>query len=247
MNQAPDALEHQISVETQGLDLVQESQQAHMALEKLLSTLAGAPRPTVGDTSSARLIWEQQILNRLSRIFRVDEDVLRTRLRELRHQKRPVAARSPDEPLSETPADVALESIERDLFELILQLPEAVPRVLEEIEEQQLPSPTGRILYRALRQCVDADVRPDFHQLMCCFEEPALRHLLVDLDTAAQDKSGSDAELALQDLLRAYTAQRIHVELQRCLSKLEQGDLEEAEQVALVQKTIDLRRQQEHE
>lgn len=145
--QAPDALEHKICVETQDLDLVRDTHQTHRALEHLLATLATSPAASFG-TSSERVIWEQQVLNRLSRLFRVSEEQLRTRLRELRHHKRP-ASRPPDPQPSDTATEVRLEAIEYELFELVLQLPEAVPRVLEAISEEQLRSSAGLCCSRA--------------------------------------------------------------------------------------------------
>ena len=131
--QAPDAWEYKIRAETAGIDPVRDTHQANQALENLMATLAKAP--SVDKTgSSAQRLREQQILNRLARQFMIDESQLRTRLAEYRQQ--PVfERRSPEPAASESPA---LHPFERDLFELLLQAPEAVARVLEAIQEDQL-------------------------------------------------------------------------------------------------------------
>lgn len=243
VEQAPDALEHKIAVETQDLDLIRDTHQTHRALENLLATLARAPAARFG-TSSERVIWEQQVLNRLSRLFRVSEEQLRTRLRELRQQTRP-AARSPDKLAAETPTEVRLEAIEYELFELVLQLPEAVPRVLEAIREDQLRSPAGRALLQGLARLAAAGRNPDFHELMREFDDPGMQNLLLELDTAGASKSGSDSELALQDLLRTFSRQHIDARLQECLAALDAGNLNDLEQLVLLQQIMDLRRQLE--
>jgi DNA primase len=240
---APDALEHKIRFETQGLDVVQDTQQAHQALERLLSTLATAPGPKVG-ISSERLIWEQQILNRLSRRFQLDEEQLRTRLRELRNEKRVPTRPRTERPVTE-PTRPQLDGAERELFELILQLPEAVPRMLEAISQQQLTSPASRTLYRALSDLVAAGRRPGLHELMHVSEDPEMNNLLVDLDTAGREKSCSEPELALQDLLHTFARHKIEAEMQRYRAALDVGDQDEQRQLELVRKIVELRQQLE--
>ena len=240
---APDALQHRIQIETQGLDFVKDTHQTHRALEKLLSTLATCPAPSV-ESSSERLIWEQQILNRLSRQFQLNEEQLRRRLRELRHQKR---ASAPPTAQQHKPdrAGLQLDATERELFELILQVPEAVPRMLEAISQQQLTSPAGRALYQGLSELVAAGRRPELHELMHVLDNPEMNNLLVDLDLAGQAKSGSDADLALQDLLRTFARHEIEAEVQRCRRALDAGDQDEQQQLELVQKIVKLRQQLE--
>jgi DNA primase len=244
ITQAPDALDHKISVQTEGLDLIDDTQQAHKALESLLSTMASAPAPRMGVTSSERLIWEQQILNRLSRMFHVPEETIRTRLRDLRHAKRTVdGARG--EPQASRPESATLQPFERELFELLLQVPDAAPQVLEEIAESQLGSPSACVLYRAFRHLVQLGVQPGFHELMQVCDDPAIRHLLVDLDMAGREKPCLDSELVLKDLLRFWAKQRIDAELHRCLMELNAGVADQQRQMELLQRTVDLRRQRE--
>ncbi len=242
--EAPDALEHKISVETDGLDLVNDTQRANAALQRLLSMLASAPEPRLGITSSERLIWEEQILNRLSRLFRVTEETLRTRLSELRRAKR-----RGDRPQvgaeNHTPALPQLERFEQELFELLLQVPDAALQALERIPESELPSSTGRTLHRVMYELAKSGEQPNFHDLMRVCEDPAIRHLLVDLDMSGREKSCSEPDLALKDLLRTWDHQQIDAELRRCLLELSAGVPDPQREQELLRQTFDLRRRRE--
>ncbi|HND51537.1 MAG TPA: DNA primase [Pirellulaceae bacterium] len=84
---AVDALEHKLRVATQGIDLTRDTHLANRALEDILATLAGAPKPTILDGSVG--LRQQQVVARLARQFHLDEVDLRARLNELRkaHEK----------------------------------------------------------------------------------------------------------------------------------------------------------------
>ena len=83
LDEAPDVLEHKIQVSTRGIDPLRDTHRANLALQDLLSTIAKAPSLQNGGSVQNRL-REQQVLNRLSREFRIDEGHLRGQLSELR-------------------------------------------------------------------------------------------------------------------------------------------------------------------
>jgi hypothetical protein len=190
------------------------------------------------------MIWEEQILNRLSRLFRVTEETLRTRLSELRQAKRRVD-RPHAEAANTKPEPASLERFEQELFELLLQVPDAILQALERIPESELPSPTGRTLHRVMHGLAKSGVQPNFHELMQVCEDPAIRHLLVDLDMAGREKSCSDPDLALKDLLRTWDHQQIDAQLRRCLLELSAGVPDPQRERELLQQTVDLRRRRE--
>lgn len=72
-----------------------------------------------------------------------------------------------------------------------------------------------------------------------------MQNLLLELDTAGGQKAGSDCEFALQDLLRTFSHQGIEARLQRHLAALDAGNLDELQQLELLQRIMELRRQLE--
>src|SRR5690606_22244771 len=87
MLNAMDAFSYKLRVVINGLDIADEPHLAHDALDDILGTLARAPRLSVGVSSDVRL-REHQVLARLGRQFRVDEDSLRKRIGDLRSNAR---------------------------------------------------------------------------------------------------------------------------------------------------------------
>ena len=83
---APDALDHKLRTEFAGFDPLKDTHRAFQAAERVLNTLAHAPRHSLTD-SSARL-REQQILTRLARSLAVPDEELRRRLEVIRKTRR---------------------------------------------------------------------------------------------------------------------------------------------------------------
>ena len=71
VDQANDAIAHKISIETRGVDLVNDTHAANQALESILKTLAQIP---VGQfaTSAAKSVRLDQLVTRMARQFQLD-------------------------------------------------------------------------------------------------------------------------------------------------------------------------------
>ncbi len=150
--QAVDALEHKARTVTEGLNVLQDVDQAHRALDDILRTMANAPR-LAGVTNESLRLREQQMLVRLARQFHVEEISLRARLLELRTPTlRPGA-----KPAAVAPP-AGLTPPEQELLEILLSHPELVEQALETVEVEQLTSPQARevwelYLYARARAC----------------------------------------------------------------------------------------------
>jgi DNA primase len=237
VTQAPDAWEYKIRLETANLDPVRDTHRAHMALENLLGTLARMPRAGEGNASATRLL-EQQLLNRLARDFRLDETDLRRRLSERRRQMmaKPAFARqdSADKPAQQPTAKPSLEPIERDLFELMLQQPESVQAVLEEINVTQLKSATARQLYQIAAELVEREIEPTVSALLLAIDDPAMKNLIVAIDESATRKAVQDRELALRELLHTFARRTAEEQLSRQQAALESDDLDEQQKLDML-------------
>ena len=239
--QAPDALEHKIRVQTQGLDPLHDTHRSNVVLQEMLSTIARAPRVHEGGSTESRL-REQQVLNRLAREFRIDESQLRSQVLEIRGKQRtnPILDSS-NEPTPQVKPH--LTRMERDLFELLIRNPEAISRVLETVCVSQLETATARQLYDCYAELEAQGLTPDYQRVILEFDEPEMKNLLVELDEDCQKKFSAESEAVLSDLLLVFERRYAEAELRDNLATLESGKIDEEKQLHLLQDLI--RRRQE--
>jgi DNA primase len=217
LDEAVDALEHAFATATRGLDVRRDPHEANRALEKLLQTIAKAPRLSAA-TSSDHILREATMLGRLARMFELQEELLRRRLADLR---RGSAARHVGESLrnsdraSERRADMRLRGDnfveieplelsgwERELLELVLLNPESMTAMTETIRADSLAAAHLRLIYARCCELSAAGVRPDFERLMLEFDDERIKCLLVDVEEQARLKSAGDTAARLRDLLK---------------------------------------------
>ncbi len=160
--------------------------QIHQALEEILATLAGAPRLQSGTTAQARL-REHQVLARLSRQYGVVEEELRMRLRDLR--RRAKLGYTEGESGADKAAVESLASWERELLEIVLLEPEAVPAAAEVAPPDEMESPIASRIFTRCCELSRDGITPDFDRLLLEFDEPAIKNLLVDLDEHGRAKT----------------------------------------------------------
>jgi DNA primase len=203
---AVDALEHAFSCATRGLDVRRDPHEANRALEKLLQTIAKAPRLST-TTSSDHLLREATMLGRLARMFELQEELLRRRLADLRRGQARPKLRGDNfveiEPLE-------LSGWERELLELVLLNPESMPAMAETIRADSLAAAHLRLIYARCCELAAAGIRPDFERLMLEFDDERIKCLLVDVEEQARLKSAGDTAARLRDLLKWH--QRKHEE-----------------------------------
>ncbi|MCA9166893.1 MAG: DNA primase [Planctomycetales bacterium] len=239
---APDVWEYKIRLETQGVDLVEDTHQANRALENLLTTIAKAPRPDAADLSSLEL-REQQILNRLALDFQLNEKQLRARIADLRRKPQPAVAAPPPPPAPIKSTKPHLESIERDLFELLLQHPTGIGMALEEIHVTQLKTPTARQLFQTLEELLERHASPDFNIILTTIEDIGLKSLLVELDETGQKKQDTDRELALRELLQTFQRRWTEEQLSRDQAALEASQLDEQQEMDVLMRIFRTRQE----
>ena len=239
--EAPDAWEHRIQSETADIDPLRDTHLANRALENLLGTLAKAP--SVDKTgSSAQRLREQQILNRLARQFLLDEQQLRQRLSDRRSQDS--LQRIPSSPITEsTTRPTPLPSIERDLLELLLQAPEVVPSVLEEVRELQLDTSLTKQLFQLFRDLVAAGREPSYENLMLLVDDPTLKNQIVSLDESAREKNPVDIELTLRELLHGFTRRIAEQQIKTQHATLQGDQLDDQQQLDALMKILEQKKQ----
>jgi hypothetical protein len=194
----------------------------------------------MGVDSSAFVLREQQVLSRLSREFRLPEEQLRARLRDLRRVSQRSDARSAaaiaGDTASEETATKKVSAFERELLELALTDAAHARKLGANILADELSSPLARGLYKLMLEALKRGDWVDFQRLMLAVEDAATKSLLVELDEACQAKAGSDASQRLQDLLSRRERGREDAERQEELAALRDKRFDpQQEEVALEQ------------
>lgn len=196
---AVDALEHKLRLATQGVS-ASDTHRVTVAVEKVLATLASVRRGMNVDRS-AQMIREQQVISRLAREFRLPEEQLRTRLKDLRRSNERREKLSSSAITEEIKPSEKISAFEQELLELALTDEGLARKLGANVRADELKSPLARGLYGTIVEALKRGERVDFQSLMLAIEDAPTKNLLVQIDEACQAKSGSDGNQRLQDLL----------------------------------------------
>lgn len=230
--QAPDALEHKLQSVTNGMVLsADNTHAASRAVEQMLATLSRT-RPLLGEAPSAFFLREQSIVGRLSRHFRLPEDGIRSRLRELRQSadsKTLVAARteSVEDALPRRVRATELPSWEREAIELMLLGDDFAQRLTQDLDEIDFHD-APRELFVAFRDAALAG-EATYDRLMASIEDEQLRMLLIEIDELAAGRTSSDPLKRLNDLLQSRARRHEGAARGEQISALRSGELCESD------------------
>ena len=240
---AVDALDHAYEVITRGIDMERDIQGAALAIEKLLSILARAPRLNEGTLGTAR-IREQKIVQRLAAKSRVDEQELRRQLTALRRRSatRPIAVRPADAPADDAAAKPPelIDPWEHAVLELALAHPESLPAMRSRIGLDSLASESCRRIYETRCRLADASIPPTFDRLMLEFDEPTIQSLLVGIDERAQatGQPSADPESLLNGLVMTMNREEAEKQRPAQIVTLREGGLDVQQQAAMLEDII---------
>jgi DNA primase len=238
-HRAIDALEHAFLVATRDVDVDRDVHGASQAMEKLLSTIAKAPRHR-DDTTREDRLREEKILQRLAARFRIDEQEVRGRLTELRRRGH---AAAPVRVADATPAAATPERIdpwERELLEMLVQHPECVAPAGEAIRPEELASRACRRIFETCCRLNAAGDPPTFDRLILEFDEPVLKGLLVEFDEQAAAKGShvGGPLVLLEELIRGFERRRMEKRRPAQVVALREGNLDADQQVELLDRII---------
>ena len=230
---APDALDHKLATLIDGIDLGHDTHLATAALEKMLAVLARG-----GDANELRT---SQMLVRLARTFTVPTDSLRKQLemRIRQSARKPAPARIQSQPEVVAKPAAPLEpitGIDRELFEIMIEYPNAAAQAIEAIDPEWLFSSTSRMLMRAYSDLELQGHELDLQSLLLVIEDERLKGLLVGLDESIQQREGfatQPFDLRFGGLLERYRRLQSTVHSQRQLSQMEAdvADIDSATQL----------------
>jgi len=247
------ALDHAFAAATRDLDIDRDLSGADRALEQLLSILARAPRLSSA-TDAQYQAREWRLLGTLALKFRMPEETIRARLREIRRRQ---AQRSTTAPAGRgaggadsgrpggpgtAGARVPLDAAARECLEILVYRPECIAIVRERLGPEAIGSAAGRAVYETMCRLSDAGKSPTFERLLLDLDDPGLKSLLVELDEQGQAKRFDDPEDRLQKLievLQKREAEKLH---RARTSALREGTLPEEEAAQVVSQIVQQRR-----
>lgn len=238
VEQSPDALDFCVARETRDIDLANDTQRATQSLQRILSTMAAAPR-LQDDTATAFRLREQQTLSRLSRMFHVDEALLRQQLADSRRDV--PAARSAirvDEPEGKP----RLHSWERELFVLLIQNPDAITVVIERISIDDMRTATGKSFLVTYQELESQGSISDYQHMMDAVEDVRLKNILVELADDADRTHTEDFDLQLSEILAAFTKRREDMARRKQVADIQSGKLKDQEELDLLNKLFESKR-----
>jgi DNA primase len=227
---AVDALEHAFRSATAGIDLQADVHAASAALERLVATIAKAPRLRA-DTQVEDRLREEKFLQHLAADFRVSEEQVRSLMTKLRRKQ---AARPAAQAAGAASVREKIDPLERELLELVLQVPQTIGQLAGAIQVAQI---VGEGCRRVFSQCAEswsAGILPDFERLLLEIDDPAIKNLLVELDESGRGKNRAEAEARLRDVLAGFEHRQREHSLRGRTDALKQRQLPEEDELALL-------------
>ena len=240
--QSPDALDFCVENETRGIDLANDTQRANASLQRILATMARAPRLKEDSNSSYRL-RTQQTLSRLSRMYRVDESLLREELASQRAKATENSNRFASNEEEQKPKRrVPLSGWEKELFTRLIQTPNAVAAVIERVSPEDMRTEMGKTLLVTYQEIEATGEEPEYQRVMDATEDPQLKNTLVELVEDADRIQPEDPDAQLAQLLSAFSNRREEIERREQRIQIESGKLNEQEELELLNKLFESKR-----
>ncbi len=237
------ALDHAFHSVTRGLDFENDVNGVDRAIEQILGVIAKAPRLGLGSDAQQRN-REWKLLSNLAMRFRVPEDTMRMRLKELRrrarrHMPRPSSQQFPVGEAAVQPPE-PIDPLGRELLELVIAYPECVAEIRADVVPEKLPPGPYRGIYETCCRLSDEGVVPTFDRLMLEFDEPAVKSLLVELDEVGQAKRDRDADPheVLQELIETFQRKEADRQRPKQIVALREGELDDNQETALLEEII---------
>ena len=195
---APDALEHKIRVETRSVDLINDLQRSHEALDRILATLSAGSASLI-DGNAASQLRRERFLTRLSRKFNVDLMKIRQRLNELRQAKRKrKVIRQNVEP---EPHAINYDAKECELVSLALGDPTLIDVAIENVAPDQFAEGPLRDIYERMVQLSHTGADLTFESMLLDCEASDIKQCLLLLQEEhelKQDTIRNQTELQIQ-------------------------------------------------
>lgn len=235
LSTAPDALDFRIQNATRNVDLINDTHQSSQALESILKTLAAA---NAGHSSDVGRLKEQQVINKVARLFQVDDEQIRSRLLQIRRNKknygnRKLENQGPQTSLSLNQCDVK----EVELLEIFVSDSACFHESIESVSPGQFGPGPLKDIFEVYVELHRQKSSVDFESILTHIEDPQLKNLFVEIDERAQVKL-EDAQRSLperlRDVLDRFAKQAGENKTRQLQARLDQPDLTSDEEADLL-------------
>jgi DNA primase len=242
VEEAADALAHAFRTATDGIDLQADVHAASAALERLVATIAKAPRLRA-DTAVEDRLREEKFLQRLAADFRVPEGQVRSLLTKLRRKSRTRTEAAP----AAASVGEKIDPLERELLELVVQNPGLIEQVAGAIQPAHFVGEACRRVFSQALELRSGGVVPDFARLLLEFDDAAIKNLLVELDESGRAKGTAEQDVRLQDVLAGFERRSREQRLRDRTAALKTRQLAEEEELAVVLELFEHERARQQE
>ena len=188
-------------------------------------------------------------MTRLSRQFSVEREQLKKRLLELRSGK-PDRGYEDQDSTGAAPIDFnQLLRREIELLQLLLQSPDHLDTVIENVPCSLFVEGPLRRLYEHLDDCFQNGESTEFNDLMLSVECPELKNVLVFLDSQWQDKREALTKQAIttsrtmEEIIGVFRQLEIESGSRKTILELHQQQLNEQEEISTLEELLNQTRQ----
>ena len=238
MQQAMDALDFRIEMETTGINLLVETHKANTALENILQTLSQIPK-----SDNAANLRLRQVFPRIARRFGITIDDVRNRLGQLRKTQAPTTHIEPNVPTPEMPQRKPnLNVREQELIEILVLNPELTDSAVNGISIDRLPSEHARLIIQTYHDRLNSGASTEFADVLLEIEDRILKSLLVNAIENATNKAASvreSAEERLNELIDAYANDLKEGQMRQNLEQLVNQNLAEDDEMEILKQILD--------
>jgi DNA primase len=219
--EAPDAMEHVLDRLERTHDLT-STHGRYEAARQVADVIARTPRVSAAYESGRRM-REWMVLDKVAQRLRIPEATLREQIGAARQRG---SSRPPSGPQFVAATSVALDPLERELLEVVLQEPSYTDEVAREVPVALLSDSPLRALLGKCYELAAQGVRPSFARLTAELEDLDLKRVVTDVEASAR-RSGSVHERLEAVLIQfrrrneARRAQELQRELRESASNAE--------------------------
>ena len=247
---ATDAIDHKIRIETKGVDLLRDTHRANAALEQILMTLSRIPA-SLFSKSPEKMLRQDQVLNRLSRQFGLERQQLKQRIVELRSGNRHAETGRVDETATGGSDYSKLAAREIELLQLLLNAPEHLDTIIENIPPTLFVEGPLRQLYELIDEFFQSGEEVSFESLLLNIENSDLKSLLIYLDEQWHEKLGfleTQHDFSIPRLVEQTMEvfRRLESDLgsRKAIGDLQNKQLDEQEELTTLEELLNQSRQQ---
>lgn len=256
VDQSPDALAHKISIETRGVDLVNDTHAANRALENVLKTIAQIPTSEIAK-SAAKSLRQDQLVTRLARQFQTTREQVKGRLKELRNSTRPSRYNENDEQQGTASATdfSRFDLKEVELLELILSTPELADIAIERVSPEMFATGPLREIFELMGEFFHDGRDANYKNVMLHLDDPVLKNVVEFLLEEATQKQEAfetankgmvfDAAGQLETVIQAFHRRANEINEAARISRLNENQPGDSDGASALEELLRLTRQRQ--